>query len=278
MALNVPRLDTVSLTRLLAAAALGAALSACATKPPASEPEALAAFEETNDKMEPFNRTMFAVDQAVDAVVIRPIAWTYREFIPEPARNGVTNILRNLREPITFANDLLQGEGKRATNTFGRFALNSTVGVLGLFDVSGRAGIPYHTEDFGQTLAVWGVEEGPYLYLPVFGPTSFRDGPGYVVDNLAFDPVSWYSYNNKNPQWVQWAYLGALVLDTKANTMSVTDELNASSIDYYAALRSAWRQNRLRQIHNGAPATPQLDGESDPFAFPDDDDKPAPPS
>ena len=243
------------------------ALSACATRPPATDVAAVAAFEERNDKLEPLNRAMFGLDQTLDAVIVRPVAWTYREIVPAPARRGVTNFLRNLRSPITLANDLLQGEVKRAGFTLGRFALNSTGGILGFVDVGADAGLPYHYEDFGQTLAVWGVAEPTYLYLPILGPTGVRDGFGMAVDNFVFDPVTWYSYAD-NPSWVQWAYLGSLLVDIKAGTMDVTDELKKSSIDYYAALRSAYQQNRAKEFRNGAiaPLPDMNDEEGDPFA------------
>jgi phospholipid-binding lipoprotein MlaA len=255
--------------KFLSAVALALAVSSCATKPPASDPAARAAFKESNDRLEPFNRAMLGVDQALDTVLIRPVAWTYREFVPDPARRGVTNFLRNLRAPITFANNLLQGNVDRAGQTMGRFVVNTTFGILGFADVAADLGTPYHYEDFGQTLATWGVGDGSYLYIPIIGPSSLRDGFGLAVDNFAFDPVSWYSYAD-NPSWVQWAYFGALYIDIKAGTMSATDELKASSIDYYAALRSAYRQNRAKEIRNGAPAPlPSMNnGDGDPFAEP----------
>jgi phospholipid-binding lipoprotein MlaA len=243
------------------------ALGACASTP--KTPEAKAELRETHDHLEPFNRAMFKVDQGLDAVIIRPVAWTYKKVMPDFARDGVTNFLRNLRSPITFANNILQGDMNRAGETMGRFLVNSTVGIGGLFDVGKELGVEHHYEDFGQTLAVWGVGDGSYLYLPIVGPTSVRDGFGLAVDNFAFDPVTWYSYGD-NPSWVQWAYFGTLLIDTKANTMDVTDELKASSIDYYAALRAAYRQNRAKEIRNGAPAPlPALSTEDgDPFAEP----------
>jgi phospholipid-binding lipoprotein MlaA len=240
------------------------ALAGCATKPPASDPAAVAAFEETNDRLEPLNRAMFQVDQALDTVLFRPVAWTYREVVPDPARRGVTNFLRNLRAPISFANSVLQGDLDRAGQTVGRFVVNTTVGVLGFADVAADLGTPYLYEDFGQTLATWGVGDGSYLYLPVVGPSSIRDGVGLAVDSFAIDPVAWYSYGD-NPGWVRWAYFGALYTDVKAGTMDATDELKKSSIDYYAALRSAYRQNRAKEIRNGAPA-PLPAENGDPFA------------
>lgn len=254
--------------RCFVVSGLALGIASCATKPPASDPASLAAFQETNDALEPFNRTMFTLDQALDTVILRPVFWSYREFVPDPARRGVTNFLRNLRSPITVANSLLQGNVTRAGQTVSRFLVNSTVGILGFGDVAADMGTPYQYEDFGQTLATWGVGSGSYLYLPGFGPMSIRDGFGLAFDNFTFDPVAWYNYG-ANPRWVQWAYFGALYVDLKTSTMSATDELKASSIDYYAALRSAYRQNRFKEIRNGTAAPlPTLpdDGEGDPFA------------
>jgi phospholipid-binding lipoprotein MlaA len=260
-----------SLTRslpLLACTLL--ALSACASKPPTSDPDAVQAYEDLNDPLEPWNRAMHQLDQGLDTVIFNPTIAVYETVVPEPGRQGVTNALRNFRAPITFANDVLQGEGDRAGTTLGRFVINSTVGVLGLFDVASRWGLPYHSEDFGQTLAVWGVEEGPFFYVPILGPSNFRDFSGYAVDTTAFDPMTWVTRAD-NPFWWQLAYTGVLTVDLKSNAKPALTELKASSIDYYAALRAAYRQNRAQVIRNGAPAPlPDLeefdeDG-GDPFA------------
>lgn len=253
--------------KLLFVAALTLVISSCATKPPASDLAARSAFKENNDRLEPFNRAMFDVDQAIDAVIFRPVAWTYREFVPDPVRRGITNFLRNLRSPITLASDLLQGNVDRAGQTIGRFVVNTTIGVLGFADIAADLGTPYHYEDLGQTLATWGLKDGSYLYLPVIGPTSFRDGFSQALDTFLIDPVAWYNYAD-NPGWVRWAYFGSVYIDARANTMTAIDELKASSIDHYASLRSAYRQNREKEIRNGAPAPlPSMtNGEDDPFA------------
>ena len=254
---------------LLVFAVLG--LSGCATRPPASDMAAVRAFEEANDRLEPMNRAMFRLDQGLDASIFRPIAWTYIKVVPEFGRDRLSHVLDNVRSPITFVNDLLQGEGSRAFTTLCRLIINTTLGLGGLFEVASDMGLKPHTEDFGQTLAVWGVGTGTFLYLPILGPSSIRDGFGLGVDTFAFDPIAWYSYNPHNMKWVQWAQLGSELVDAKARTMRNTDELKKSSLDYYAALRSAYRQYRAKEIRNGAPAPagamPVFDDETgDPFA------------
>jgi phospholipid-binding lipoprotein MlaA len=266
MMLNV---STVPFLKTISIAAMAVLVVGCASVPPATDVAARAAFDENNDRLEPLNRAIFGVDQALDAVLIRPIAWTYREVVPDPARRGVTNFLRNLRSPITLANNVLQGDLDRAGQTIGRFVVNTTFGVLGFGDVATGLGVPYHYEDFGQTLGKWGVGDGSYLYLPIIGPSSIRDSFGLAVDSFAIDPMAWYS-SADNPGWVRFAYFGSILTDVKASTMATTDELKASSIDYYAALRSAYRQNRAKELRNGsAAAAPTLaPGEEDPFAVP----------
>ena len=247
--------------------------SACATRPPASDVDAVWAYEELNDPLEPWNRAMLQLDQGLDTVLFNPVIAVYETVIPEPGRQGVTNVIRNFRAPITLANDILQGEGRRAGITTGRFVVNSTIGVLGLFDVAARMGLPYHSEDFGQTLAVWGVGEGPYLYVPILGPSGVRDLTGYAADAFSSDPMAWVGYAD-NPFWWQVEYFYGIALDAKYRAGPVLDDLKASSIDYYAALRAAYRQNRAQAIRNGAPPPlPALDefddfdnGDGDPFS------------
>ncbi len=247
------------------------ALSGCASKPPASDPDALKAYTQLNDPLEPWNRSMLQLDQGLDTVLFNPAISAYQFVVPEPGQRGVTNAFRNFRTPITLVNDILQGEGDRAGTTLGRFLINSTMGLFGLFDVASRWGLPYHSEDFGQTLAVWGVSDGPYLYVPILGPSGVRDLGGYTVDSMGFDAMAWIGRAD-NPFWWQVAYFGALAVDAKSNAEPVLNELKASSVDYYAALRSAYRQNRGNAIRNGAPApTPDYndyddDNDGDPFS------------
>ncbi len=145
-------------------------LAGCATPPPASDPDALADFRATNDPLEPTNRVVYAVDQKLDAGIIRPVARAYGAVVPEPVRNGIHNALGNLGAPVQLMNDMLEGKPRRAGDTAMRFVINSTVGLLGIFDVATGWGYPDHDADFGLTLAVWGAPEGPFLFLPLLGP------------------------------------------------------------------------------------------------------------
>ncbi len=225
---------------------------------------------------------MMQLDQGLDTVLFDPIITGYKAVVPGKGRQSVTNALRNFRAPITLVNDILQGEGDRAHVTLGRFFINSTVGLLGLFDVAERWGLPHHYEDLGQTLAVWGIGEGPYLYVPILGPSGARDLTGYTVDTFVFDPMAWVGYAD-NPFWWQAAYFGAIAIDLKSINEGALEEFKTSSIDYYAALRSAYRQNRAKEIRNGASAPlPSFDdfndfdnedNDSDPFtALPESPD------
>jgi phospholipid-binding lipoprotein MlaA len=230
-------------------AALALATAGCATVP--DDPAARAEYERLNDPLEPTNRAIFKFNEALDKVLIKPLAEVYHFILPNFVEERITVFLRNLGEPLTFVNDVLQGEPERASNTLGRFLANSTFGVGGIFDVSTDAGIPYHDEDFGQTFAVWGIGEGPYLVLPIFGPSTVRDGFGTAA-NMFGDPVS-IALEEAN---VEGLALGRIVLtglDARARNLDLIEQLRRESLDYYATLRSAYRQNRRAEIRNGAP-------------------------
>ncbi|MBM3569966.1 MAG: VacJ family lipoprotein [Alphaproteobacteria bacterium] len=225
-------------------------------------------YEEANDPLEPMNRAIFAFNQVADRYVIKPVAEAYVE-LPQGLRDSIRNFLRNLKTPIILANDLLQGEGRRAGETLTRFLVNSTAGVLGLFDVAAANGVPYHDEDFGQTLAVWGVGEGPYLVLPILGPSNFRDTAGMAADWLA-DPVrDWAEDHDKS--WANWTRTGLRAIDLRAELLETLDKLERTSLDYYAALRSMTRQRRDAEIRNGARDQP---GAMPKIEIEDDDDPP----
>ena len=208
-----------------------------------------------NDPYESFNRQVFDFNRQVDHAVIKPVAEAYVAVLPEPARDGIHNFLTNLVLPFTIANDVLQGEITRSSETVARFTVNTTAGVGGIFDVATNMGIPYHSEDFGQTLAVWGLQEGPYLVLPIVGPDPPRDVVGQVVD-IAFDPMTYASFRHKF-----WYSAGRAVLsgiDLRARNLDSLASIERSSIDFYASVRSLYRQNRNNEIRNGAPDVTNL--------------------
>lgn len=195
-----------------------------------------------DDPFEGTNRAVFSFNNAVDDAVIHPVVKGYRAVVPKPGRTGVRNFLRNLKSPVTFANQVLQGDVDGAGDVAVRTVVNTLVGVGGLFDVAGSEGIIYEQEDFGQTLAVWGVGHGPYIVVPFLGPSSLRDYAGYAVDSFA-DPLRWYLFNIDEEGWY-YAKLGADYLDLRESLINVLKDLESSSIDYYAAVRSTYYQRR----------------------------------
>ena len=230
---------------MLAAALMA---SACATRPGDDDPEGQAEFRETNDPLEPTNRAMFEVHEAIDRNVLQPVAEAYRDLTPQGIRVAIRNILGNLRAPVILAGDLLQGNIPRARITLGRFMVNSTIGVGGLVDVAREWGVPGHTEDSGQTLAVWGVGEGPYLFIPLFGPSNPRDVVGQAMD-FAINPLAWFG-QGVLVDAAGWTRLGLTVVDTREALLEPIDQVRATSLDPYSTLRSAYRQRRGYEIRN----------------------------
>ncbi len=226
----------------LIAALLGTlVLTACTT----TDPQSLAA----NDPFEPGNREIFAFSIALDKAVAKPAATFYRAAVPQPARQGVRNALTNLNSPVVLANDVLQGEGDKAVNTFGRFMINSTIGLGGLLDVAADMGIPGHDNDFGITLGKGGVAEGSYIVLPFVGPKPPRDILGTGVD-IAFDPLTYMTWNNSTLYTMIRG--GLTVLDKREGTLDTVESIERTSIDFYATSRSLYRQNRNAQIRGEA--------------------------
>ena len=222
----------------------GLMLTACATAP---SPEALAA----NDPFEASNRDMLVFNQQFDEIFFIPTVKRYLS-LPETVRLGVGNFLRNLAAPTVFVNDVLQGKPERAGTTLVRFVLNSGPGLGGLFDPATRLGIPYHSEDFGQTLATWGVGEGPFVMLPHLGPNNPRDTVGLAMDTFLLDPTN-YIHVKQHFWWASGRqYLR--VLDMRTQTFETLQGIERSSVDYYASLRNLYRQVRDNEIRDGAPA------------------------
>lgn len=206
--------------------------------------------EGTNDPLEPINRLFFGFNEILQMVILRPATEMYQLFIPPPLREAIGNVIDNLKTPVILANDILQGEGERAWLTTQRFMVNSTIGVAGAIDVADELGIQHHTEDFGQTLAVWGVGEGFYIVLPLFGPSNPRDAVGKLFVDNYFDPLGLYLSNidHKPAMYARTAVEG---VDEYGSVMDELDQVKKTSIDFYAALRSMYRQKRKAEINNG---------------------------
>lgn len=200
------------------------------------------------DPWEGFNRKMFAVHNTIDDAVLVPAAKGYRAVTHKKQRKGLRNFLANLRTPVILLNDLLQGEFERAGHTASRFVVNSTIGFGGMGDPAGRLGVPQHSEDFGQTLAVWGLDSGPYLFVPLFGPSSIRDGFGSAVD-VAAGPSIWI--RTEPAQYFRYSRAGASALALREPLIEPLAEIEANSLDYYASFRSFYLQARKREIANG---------------------------
>ena len=247
------------------AVALSIAISSgCATAPDASDTESYSEFKAINDPLEPLNRTVFEFNRALDAMFLRPFADYYRLLLPPPLQEGVHNFLANLRSPVILVNDMLQGEWERAGTTAKRFIVNTTIGVGGLGDPASNFGLPAHSEDLGQTLAVWGLPEGPFLMLPVVGPSNPRDAIGLAVDSLIIDPLGLMNTLGTQDEWLPTFMLTRFALtaiNARAQNAEELDDLEKSSLDFYAALRSLYRQFRTAEIHQGRPP-PGLEGPS----------------
>ncbi len=207
------------------------------------------ADEDANDPIEGFNRAMFAFNEGFYDVIMRPVSSAYN-VLPSNIRLMINSFLANLSAPIIFINDVLQGEAERAFTTLRRFVLNSTVGMAGLVDVASSVGLERHNEDFGQTLAVWGVDEGFYLVLPILGPSNPRDAIGrFIVDPL-IDPVNRQLDDTGNENWI-WGRYAISAVDQFAAIKDELDQIKKTSVDYYAAIRSLYRQKRKAEISNG---------------------------
>jgi phospholipid-binding lipoprotein MlaA len=206
------------------------------------------AQEAVSDPFEPFNRSMFAFNNTVDQYALEPVAKGYRAVTPSPVRAGVRNALSNLSAPVTFANDVLQVAPGRAGNTLARFGINTTLGVVGLFDVASEMGLAKHSEDFGQTLGRWGVGPGPFLMLPLLGPSNLRDAPSRVVD-AAFQPLNYAQFDGDDAVRATRGVLGAV--SAREGAIEAIDSLRATSIDPYIAVRSSYATLRESAIRNG---------------------------
>ena len=225
-------------------------LGGCATAPPDS-------VTQTQDPWEKFNRGVYAFNDTVDKAIARPVAGAYNRAMPAPARSGIHNMLNNLGEPVTMVNDALQGKLTQALKDTGRFLINSTIGLLGFFDVAQHVGLPDHKEDLGQTLATWGVPSGPYLVLPLLGPSTVRDA-GSLYPDYYTNPLK-----NHMPSRYRNAVTLASIVDARAALMDANASID-SAYDPYSFVRDAYLQHRRYEIFDGNPPASEEDYELPP--------------
>jgi phospholipid-binding lipoprotein MlaA len=206
--------------------------------------------ETISDPFEGYNRVIFKFNDAVDQNIMVPVVKGYRAVVPPPVRNGVHNVLTNLKSPITIGNQLLQGDLTGAADATTRMVVNTLLGLGGIFDVAADGGLENEPEDFGQTLAVWGVPHGPYVIVPFLPPSSVRDYSGTLAD-MYVDPTRLWLMNTDR-EGVYYAKFGVGVLDTRNEFLDALADLRKNAIDYYATVRSAYAQRRAAEVADSA--------------------------
>ena len=231
---------TAKMRGLIALASAALFLAGCATVPAGSQ--------DPNDPFEGTNRVLFDASVQLDEAVTKPTAVAYRRVFPGEIRRSLRNFLNNLGSVNIFANDVLQGNPDRAGVTLVRAVVNTSIGIGGLFEVAEEIGFPRHNEDFGQTLAVWGVNEGPYMVVPLLGPATLRDVVGRVGD-FFMDPLSYVLWGDE--WYVPYTRAGVNLLDLRERNIETLEDIERSSADFYASVRGLYRQARNNEINNG---------------------------
>ena len=229
--------------RIAAACIATALLAGCAMGPTREDP------------FEPMNRVSYKVHQQIDGKIVKPVAEAYVQYTPKIVRTAVSNFFGNIDDMFSFVNDVLQGKPDKAGNDLGRVITNTGFGVLGLIDIAGSANIPKGNEDFGQTFGVWGIPQGPYLFIPVFGPTTVRDGSGWLIRGYA-SPVNFI--NDAPTRDVLWALN---LVDLRASALQTENVLNQAALDPYTFIRRSYLQRRQYLVYDGKPPPPKEDEE-----------------
>ena len=207
-------------------------------------------YEDTiYDPLESINRVIFNFNNVADKIILEPTAKGYKK-LPSPIQKGIGNFLNNLKLPLVVVNQILQGQFKNASDSTGRFLVNSTVGIFGLADVAEKIGLEQTQEDFGQTLAKWGIGDGFYIVLPIFGPSNLRDTSGMMLTYVT-DPVNAYAVH-ENESWFLPVRTATNAIDQRSKIIDEVNALRNNSLDYYAAVRSSYYQNRKAAINNTA--------------------------
>lgn len=215
-------------------------MTGCASTPPEKRV--------AHDPLQGFNRAMFSFNEGLDKAILKPVAQGYDKVLPQVVSDRVSSFFSNLEDPMIGVNQLLQGKPDLFVSDLSRFLVNSTFGVLGLFDPASSMGMPKHEEDFGQTFGVWGADPGPYLVLPVFGPSNIRDGVGLGFD-IYFDPI----WGGLGDDRVRWGMLAVKWIDIRAGLLRAERILKQADSDQYAFVRESFLQRRASLIHDGAP-------------------------
>jgi phospholipid-binding lipoprotein MlaA len=214
-----------------------------------------AAAPSRDDPFEPMNRASFAVHEVVDGHVVKPIAQAYVDYAPKLVQTGIRNFFGNVDDFISFINGMLQNKPDKAGNDLGRVITNTGFGLLGLIDIASDAGIPKGNEDFGQTFGYWGIPQGPYLFIPVLGPTTVRDGTGLIVRAYA-TPIGYIpDVPTRNILW------GIGFLDARASALQAESLVDQASLDRYTFIRRSYLQRRQYLVYDGAPPPPKEDDE-----------------
>jgi len=233
--------------RLLLICSLAVINSACSTLSITDDPSTQIA----SDPLVSFNRSVYSFNDTADKIVLKPISQAYHYVIPDPAERSVGRFFNNLGEPLNIVNNLLQGKVDGALNSTYRFAVNSTIGVLGLFDVAASYQVARRPEDFGQTLATWGVRPGAYLMVPLYGPTNLRDGFSQIVSFSTYFPINDITESTTSRVLLN----GISIVDTRAGLLS-TDALLERQLDPYLFLKEVYEQTRLSSIYDNNPPRP----------------------
>jgi phospholipid-binding lipoprotein MlaA len=210
-----------------------------------------------SDPLEPFNRAMFGFNDTLDDAVLKPVAKAYRAVLPGLVRTGISNFFSNLEDVWISVNDVLQGKFQQGVEDFGRFLLNSTFGIGGVFDLASEAGLKKNNEDFGQTLGSWGVGPGAYLVLPILGPSTVRDGFGLLFDTSVDIVPRIDEVRVRNSLYLTRA------INTRANLLDASSVMDTAALDRYAFLRGAWLQRRRNLVYDGDPPREKEEADDD---------------
>ena len=232
--------------RIVFAVASLLVVTGCANRPP---------HEDIADPLEPVNRVVDKFNDKVDRAVLKPTAEVYEKVVPAPARTSVTNFFSNLGEPLVIVNQFLQGKPEEGFSDAGRLLVNSTIGLLGLFDPATQMGLPKHNEDFGQTFGRWGIGEGWYVVLPIVGPSTVRDTFGKIGD-YQFDALAHHEEVRERN-----SIAGLRLVNARANLLSATKVRDTAALDTYLFTRDAYRQHRWSRVYDGNPPPPVFEDE-----------------